>query len=650
MKRMKWKRILIGAMALFLMLPAFSAQAVVYHTTFPETVIVPPSGDYQGFFPCVVKAANGDLLLVYYWSTLHVGANGSIMMKRSTDGGATWGAAQTVANTSYDDRDPSIMALSDGTLLLSWFTYNTATSGVVDVRVQRSTDNGSTWSSPVVVGTQMAWDATSSKIIELSNGDLLIPLYGRMTGDSHDRATVVKSTDKGLTWPASSEVTIASSGTVGLNEEAIAELENGHIKSLLRSEGTDNAGYEAHSYDYGATWGAPVKLDANMHAPELFRIPGTNKIFQAWSEYKSPSDRPVMVRMGYLDRPWAFARTNPLYVRAGTIDMGYSSTVQLNATDLLTVYYDGTQRIIGGTFSKISDWEAEYEPKIDLMGKYNAGTMTVSTDMTWTDPQYPTVQVTGAFDGSTDYWHTASKATNAPAYYTIDLQANYTIGKLGIALKPGYAESALVYFSNDGVNWGDPVQSYTNAVTAEVDYKLFGAAKTARYVKVQVTASSGWATLNEIELYGFKPYGSSKIDLKTKYANGQISVNTDMNWTDPAYPDVKPAAVFDGDVTYWHSAFKGSAAPAYFTVDLQQNVSLRSIGICLKPGYTESADIYFSTDGINWGTPVRSYVNANQYALDYTHLSAPVTARYVKVAVTASSGWGGLNELELYTN
>ncbi|MEF3303127.1 hypothetical protein [Paenibacillus sp. GYB003] len=39
----------------------------------------------------------------------------------------------------------------------------------------------------------------------------------------------------------------------------------------------------------------------------------------------------------------------------------------------------------------------------------------------------------------------------------------------------------------------------------EVDFKYFDCAKTVRYVKVTVTASSGWAGLNEIQLFELVP-------------------------------------------------------------------------------------------------------------------------------------------------
>src|SRR5690606_16758102 len=154
-------------------------------------------------------------------------------------------------------------------------------------------------------------------------------------------------------------------------------------------------------------------------------------------------------------------------------------------------------------------------------------------------------------DGNISYGNSAFKNGNEPAYYTIDLKQNYEIGSLGIALKIGYQESANVYFSTDGINWGTPVQSYTKHSSTKIDYKHFGSGIIARYVKVEITFAGGIPGLNEIELYGHKEYGADKLDLLTMYDNDDITVVTDMTWTTVDKPNTGVRGVFDGDVSYY---------------------------------------------------------------------------------------------------
>jgi len=71
---------------------------------------------------------------------------GRIMAVRSSDNGQTWSKPVVVMHTDQDNRDPSIACLEDGTLLLNWFTLQ---KNQVVVLLARSTDNGKTWSEPV---------------------------------------------------------------------------------------------------------------------------------------------------------------------------------------------------------------------------------------------------------------------------------------------------------------------------------------------------------------------------------------------------------------------------------------------------------------------------------------------------------------------
>ena len=110
------------------------------------------AGGYAAF-PDVCRLRNGDLYCVFYSGYGHVSTpndkwpkGGRIMAVRSSDNGKTWSKPVVAIDTDLDDRDPSVACLKDGTLLLNWFTLQ---KNQVAILLARSTDNGKTWSEPV---------------------------------------------------------------------------------------------------------------------------------------------------------------------------------------------------------------------------------------------------------------------------------------------------------------------------------------------------------------------------------------------------------------------------------------------------------------------------------------------------------------------
>src|SRR4051794_20931175 len=248
-------------------------------------VIVAARGDRNTYFPTIARLGSGELIVVFYDNTMHMSQTGRIALVRSTDDGRTWSAPRVALDTPLDDRDPQIMQTRAGTLLLSYFAYdwNQTPARVMGTFVARSEDNGATWSSPRPVGTAISGAAASGKITELNNGDLLVPLYGTVPGTGSQRATVVRSTDDGRTWPLGGEVTIALAPPIDFQEPAVANLGGGHLLALLRTARSDNSAYEVESQDSGLTWTAPRKTDMQAQASDLLVLPG-GVVLHTWGD------------------------------------------------------------------------------------------------------------------------------------------------------------------------------------------------------------------------------------------------------------------------------------------------------------------------------------------------------------------------------
>ena len=230
----------------------------------------------------------------------------SIVMRRSTDGGATWDAQRTILAGNADTAnngagrtgysDPSLVFDAEANKLFlfsvfskdagfggSAFGNNDANRNIISAQVAESGDGGITWSEPRLItqtvkpGTSAASPqpgdvrgmfATSGEGIQLKYGPHAGRLIQQFAGDVRQangtntiQAYSVYSDDHGATWVKGANV-----GT-GMDENKTVELSDGRVMLNSRSHsGADNARKVAISTDGGATYG-PVTLDSSLTDP-----------------------------------------------------------------------------------------------------------------------------------------------------------------------------------------------------------------------------------------------------------------------------------------------------------------------------------------------------------------------------------------------
>jgi hypothetical protein len=350
-----------------------SAKADVEPQAIVETVAVAGAAcgnselgtNCQGYFPDIERdPTSGNLLMVYRWSSAHTKKASEIRMVRSTNDGASWSGMTVLAQaTDTDYRDPSLTAIKSGPhagrLLLTYYVANATTGAASAARVRYKDSGMSSFSGgTIVTSSNLTGPYTTSKVVPLANGQILMPVYGSPTDGGPQRAAVIVSVDGGVTFDgaaAGRQKTVASSSTVYFQEPAITELQPGHVEMIIRAQTkpggvtTDVAGYQSDSYDntYLTTWTAPIQRDVRMHGPELGLIPGTNLYPVLWSEPNSPTNktyRPVKIKLRHTDVLWEDTPTHTLYSPASGWDAGYSSTIALSSTQLITAVYDTSRR------------------------------------------------------------------------------------------------------------------------------------------------------------------------------------------------------------------------------------------------------------------------------------------------------------------
>ena len=208
-------------------------------------------------FPAAELLQNGDILVAFRSGSTHISNDGEIMLARSSNGGSTWSTSQIYDEVGIDDRiNIGLTQLSDGTLILPFSKYY----GFEDVNsyILKSSDNGQTWGAPIqVTEPQTKYTFPYGKIIELTNGTLLMPGYGGNTGQT-SRSVLLQSVDDGDTWTLKS--TIAYDGVKNYNETSVVKVSDTNYVAIVRGEDSPPNMYQTNSTDGGLTWSAPTLL------------------------------------------------------------------------------------------------------------------------------------------------------------------------------------------------------------------------------------------------------------------------------------------------------------------------------------------------------------------------------------------------------
>ncbi len=195
-----------------------------------------------------------------------------LVMKRSVDGGKTWGPLRTLVDNGAGAVADSCGLVDRQTGTLWIFSVYApegvgsanAADGVTGATFQfkgiKSDDDGLTWSRPIdftPMVKQPGWAAGSTGVgsgIQMRNGRLVLPRYNAdyrepRTTPTTSNSFVCYSDDHGKTWTMGA-LAVFKGGT---NECQVAELTDGSL--LLNMRGlTGNLRKVARSRDGGATW------------------------------------------------------------------------------------------------------------------------------------------------------------------------------------------------------------------------------------------------------------------------------------------------------------------------------------------------------------------------------------------------------------
>ncbi|GAA1645698.1 discoidin domain-containing protein [Saccharothrix algeriensis] len=244
------------------------------------------------------------------------------------------------------------------------------------------------------------------------------------------------------------------------------------------------------------------------------------------------------------------------------------------------------------------------------------------------------------------YWESSGAFAQ---WAQVDLGSTVSIDQVVLKLPAGWGErtqTLSVQGSTDGSGF--------NTIVASAGYNFqpgqnntvvinFPAAST-RYVRINITANTGWAAaqLSELEVYGAGGGSSGNL------AAGKAIAES-------GHADVYGAGnANDGNQgTYWESV--NNAWPQWLRVDLGSTVSVNRVVLKIPAGWgarTQTLAVQGSTNGSTFSDIVGStgYNFApgsnNTVTINFTTAST----RYVRINITANTGWpaGQISEFEIY--
>ncbi|WP_285617322.1 sialidase family protein [Actinoallomurus iriomotensis] len=300
-----------AAVALLAAALPFVTAAAKPAPEFTEQVIFAQHTDgYYCFrIPAIVRADDGTLLAFAEGRVNNCADSGDIdlVLKRSTDGGRTWGPLQVVLPGDGDTRDNPAPVVDRRTGRIVLMTSYNPVSDVTRRRpfVQYSDDDGATWSAPrditdeVVKPLWNSWYATGpGHGTQLQHGPhegrLIIPANhegggGALKGGPQG-GNLNYSDDGGLTWKIGADDT-RTTNDVSPGELSTTELADGRIYVNARDNtGTDPGNRNtATSSDGGQTFDAPFHTLPKIDAPKV-----QGSVLRAGNKiYLSVPDHPV---------------------------------------------------------------------------------------------------------------------------------------------------------------------------------------------------------------------------------------------------------------------------------------------------------------------------------------------------------------------
>jgi sialidase-1 len=288
-----------------------TTKALSSKNAIDSSLVFSPGGEYASMrIPALVLTKKGTLLAFAEgrigtasdWSEM------DLLMKRSEDGGRTWGPAVVVAaRKKGPTSNPTPIVDSDGTIHLLY------QRDYANAYYTNSKDDGKTWSEHVDITyafeafkPEYDWKVLApgpGHSIQLKNGRLLVPVWlsdpDRLVPHrSHGPSCVatIYSDDLGKTWKRGDIVANNSPEIKSPNESMVAQLEDGRVMISMRSPSAVRLKAVSYSPDGAGNWTKPV-FDDELFEPvcmsSIIKVPQGSKNGKTMLLFSNPDSRHI---------------------------------------------------------------------------------------------------------------------------------------------------------------------------------------------------------------------------------------------------------------------------------------------------------------------------------------------------------------------
>jgi hypothetical protein len=244
----------------------FAAPSVVYH---PPNNNVFPDKPWMAINTFSGTATAGRIVATF---TLFASSNsngGIIERAYSDNGGATWSTVSIVHTGVIDAQGSQPVFLPNGNIVVVYWNFG---SSAESLRAVISTNGGVTFGAPIVITTATEYNEPSirtgsilpSAAADRTSGNLFVVYQTLLSGNP--RIAFTKSTDGGTTWSTPVAISDNPAGS-GVFNPAINVSPNGQALTVIFYDHRNNPGsntlvdlYLAQSFDGGATWQPNIRV------------------------------------------------------------------------------------------------------------------------------------------------------------------------------------------------------------------------------------------------------------------------------------------------------------------------------------------------------------------------------------------------------